>query len=470
MPDRKEKARERKQKGGPKAYAAELVWSIVIAVVLAMVIRTFLVEAFKIPTKSMEPTLIGDEGYGDRVLAGKWAYRSFFGVKDDRPKRWEVAVFIFRDAVGGNVIKKNYIKRCVGLPNEQIATYRGDLYIDGKIERKPDWLQDALWHPLYDDDLDGYDENRRDRTTGDALPWRLPAGWSLTDGGILAESAASSEIVYDRPLLNLYVPPRPYAIVCPSSLGGCGRRFVQSLDTAHNRAKCPHCGLLIPDAAWNGIPDDVRRTEKSIYGYDQKRPVGDLRVSFDLLSEKPGGSAFVRIRKDDKVFTFALPLGEGQARLASADPRIALQKETSLACGRSHRVRLSHYDERLVASVDGSEIFREDYHPALANPWPAMRPEQMRSGVSIGVEAATVRIDNIRIERDIYYLLYVQPGSMHQVDGAWVRVLNEGEYWMMGDNSPASRDSRDWGPLKESDLIGRALVIWWPPDRMQLIR
>lgn len=45
-------------------------------------------------------------------------------------------------------------------------------------------------------------------------------------------------------------------------------------------------------------------------------------------------------------------------------------------------------------------------------------------------------------------------------------VVPRGEYYMMGDNRPDSEDSRFWGPVPKSWLIGKAFLTYWPPDRI----
>ena len=93
----------------------EWVEPIIIAVVLALIIRTFVVQAFKIPTGSMRPTLIE----GDRILVNKFIY------KFTQPKRGDVIVFISPEDK-----KKDFIKRLVGLPNENIQISNGTILVN----------------------------------------------------------------------------------------------------------------------------------------------------------------------------------------------------------------------------------------------------------------------------------------------------------------------------------------------------
>ena len=93
----------------------EWVEPIVIAVVLALIIRTFVVQAFKIPTGSMRTTLME----GDSILVNKFIYRF------TQPKRGDVIVFISPEDK-----KKDFIKRLVGLPNENIQILNGAILVN----------------------------------------------------------------------------------------------------------------------------------------------------------------------------------------------------------------------------------------------------------------------------------------------------------------------------------------------------
>ena len=103
--------------------------SIVIAFLLAMVIRAFFVQAFKIPTGSMRPTLLE----GDLILVNKFIYGARIPFTDLRlpkvrqPQRGDVIVFIYPENP-----KKDFIKRLVSLEGEKVAIKNGTVYINNK--------------------------------------------------------------------------------------------------------------------------------------------------------------------------------------------------------------------------------------------------------------------------------------------------------------------------------------------------
>ena len=100
-----------------KSIVREYIEGIVIAFIIAMIIRTLVVQAFKIPTGSMHPTL----KIGDRILVNKFIYK--FRV----PKRGEVIVFVYPEDP-----KKDYIKRLIALGGEKVSIKDGDIYVNGR--------------------------------------------------------------------------------------------------------------------------------------------------------------------------------------------------------------------------------------------------------------------------------------------------------------------------------------------------
>ena len=124
-----------------KEEVSEFFKTAVIAVLLALIIRTFLYEPFNIPSGSMLPTLL----VGDYLFVSKPAYgysrHSFpFGLADfegrimeEKPKRGDVIVFKLPTNTS-----IDYIKRVIGLPGDTVQVIRGRLYINGEqVEREP---------------------------------------------------------------------------------------------------------------------------------------------------------------------------------------------------------------------------------------------------------------------------------------------------------------------------------------------
>ena len=122
------------QKLRGRSVAREYLESIVVAVILALFIRTFAVQAFKIPTGSMESNLlIGDYLLVNKLVyspsAGDWESR-IFGKK--RIERGHVVVFKFPETP-----EKDFIKRVIGLPGESIEIRARKVYVDGKPLDEP---------------------------------------------------------------------------------------------------------------------------------------------------------------------------------------------------------------------------------------------------------------------------------------------------------------------------------------------
>ena len=117
-----------------KSAIREYFESIVIAVILALFIRTFIVQAFKIPTGSMEENLL----IGDHLLVNKFVFgatgsrleRALLPVGD--VKRGDIVVFKYPEEPD-----RDFIKRVVGLPGETVEIREKKVSIDGKPLAEP---------------------------------------------------------------------------------------------------------------------------------------------------------------------------------------------------------------------------------------------------------------------------------------------------------------------------------------------
>jgi signal peptidase I len=112
-----------------KSLVREYGEALFIALILALVIRAFVVQAFSIPSGSMIPTLL----IGDYLLVNKFSYgiRNPFNNKvlipTWKPQRGDIAVFIFpQDPT------KDYIKRIIGLPGDRIQIINKKVYLNGE--------------------------------------------------------------------------------------------------------------------------------------------------------------------------------------------------------------------------------------------------------------------------------------------------------------------------------------------------
>ncbi|MGE5765809.1 MAG: signal peptidase I [Bacteroidota bacterium] len=129
-----------KQSGHGGSAWLETLRTIVIAVLIAVGVRTFAYEPFNIPSSSMEPTLlIGDYLFVSKLSYGYSRHSLPFGVPlfsgrilASEPERGDVAVFTYpRDD------KTDYIKRLVGLPGDKIEVREGVLHInDAPVQRE----------------------------------------------------------------------------------------------------------------------------------------------------------------------------------------------------------------------------------------------------------------------------------------------------------------------------------------------
>ena len=144
MNEKVEMKTDEKEKAPPLNAKEELndfFKTAMIAVFLAMLIRSFMYEPFNIPSGSMRPTLeVGDYLFVHKPSYGYSRYSFPFGrapiegrIWAKEPQRGDVVVFKLPSNTG-----VDYIKRVVGLPGETIQVRRGRLYIDNElVEREP---------------------------------------------------------------------------------------------------------------------------------------------------------------------------------------------------------------------------------------------------------------------------------------------------------------------------------------------
>lgn len=133
--------------------------AIVLAIIIALVFRAFVVQAFKIPSGSMKPDLIP----GDHILVNKFIYGIHIPltktvIRLSKPKTGQVVVFKFPYAKKYNLHPGiDFIKRVVGTPGDKIQIINNKVYINNHLYQ----CKDARWAsknilPAYDSPRDNY--------------------------------------------------------------------------------------------------------------------------------------------------------------------------------------------------------------------------------------------------------------------------------------------------------------------------
>jgi signal peptidase I len=132
QPSRKDAARQNPPRSKP--FWREYGEALFIALIMALVIRAFLVQAFSIPSGSMQPTLL----IGDYLLVNKFTYgirnplTNKIWIPISQPQRGDVVVFIFPQDT-----TKDYIKRVIGLPGDRVQVISKKVYVNSKLLETP---------------------------------------------------------------------------------------------------------------------------------------------------------------------------------------------------------------------------------------------------------------------------------------------------------------------------------------------
>jgi len=127
------KGSERPKTSRRKDYFKDFVETVVTAVVLALVLRAFVVQTFRIPSGSMEDTLL----VGDFLIVNKFIYGIKVPFNDTRlpgiraPRHGDIIVFEYPNP-DPSAKKENYVKRCIGVQGDIIELKNNVLYRNGE--------------------------------------------------------------------------------------------------------------------------------------------------------------------------------------------------------------------------------------------------------------------------------------------------------------------------------------------------
>ncbi len=362
-----------------------------VAIIMALVIKHFCVEAFKIPTSSMEPTLMGDAGerQGDRILVDKWS----FLLRD--PKRWEVPVFRYPlDR------SRNFIKRIAGVGGEILRIQDGDLWVKPigsprpfRQARKPVRVRNQLYHRFYPYlplGLSGTPDALSSmwKQEGAQGAWRLPdpARFEFVGG-------EASDLVAAHPVER-------------ETRRGDWRRA--HTGDARDVRITGRLVIEVPTGS-TGEPALATRFEATW------SPDGDYRATL-RLSDQPGES---------EVWVSA---GTRVIRKQALDVRLKPRQATSF--------QLEYVDGDVRLTLDGDEV------AVLADDRgiDEFAPSGGRQDLRFHAEGAPFVLTEIALDRDLWYQ-NIWNNNRWQREGI---EIPEGNYLMLGDNTSNSSDSRRW--------------------------
>lgn len=231
----------------PKSTTRDYIESIGAAILIALALRAFVVEAFKIPSSSMYPTLeIGDHIFVNKFIYGvriPFTNTKLFELR--QPKRGEVIVFIYPCDP-----ERDYIKRVVALPGDTVEVRCNVLYVNG--EAVPSTQVDAEQSCSYRDQDEGSKRwytrecSRYSETVGD-LTYE-----TFHDPGRPARDAriAAGDPPVDGDDRDFPRRDRPYAPRCPggdANIEQVEGKIVETKPAAVAEACEPQLHYVVPD-------------------------------------------------------------------------------------------------------------------------------------------------------------------------------------------------------------------------------
>ena len=534
---RERRAQRRKKRLAEPADRSlkETLESVVLAFILAFTFRAYVIEAYIIPTGSMAPTLLGGHveavceacGYpivadaaplrdhpqetircpmcfletpleaapglppavhaGDRILVQKY----LGGLAD--PKRFDVVVFKNPQNPFGP--GQNFIKRLCGLPGERLMLLDGNVHVAQdqpglpderlrwRIARKTDAdanpraeaVQRAVFQPVW---------HSRYTPTGDAdQRWAHP--WNAGVGRWLLDANAFTPVADDA-----------------AGSGGPWAMFFDFTPVAGRP------GYLRPAATYpyNQLgygPGDLDvfedfRLAATLEPDPEVAFPGSVEATLGGTTRLTGGPVGVRARfTRDAVLLETRPTAgdEPWERLAASAEGIGLPDAEDRP-----RLELWVVDQELSAWVNGERVARHRVDLSFAelmNRPPPPRPAEQALVVSLaGLGAPGVRLVDLDLDRDLYHhaggLGRFRGGVSRNLDGRIPRHLvepvrlAEDQFFLVGDNSPQSDDSRRWsavdpwirgryfagrstkdatGRVPRGLLVGRAFFVYYPAAR-----
>lgn len=410
------------------------------------------------------------------------------------PERWDAVVFRYPEDPNFN-----YIKRLVGLPGETVKISHGDLFTkanenDGfKIQRKPPVNIQSMLQIVHDSDHVAASLAQR----GWPLRWqpaeKAVSKWKVADDGRAFEIQPGESTDWLR-----------YNHLVPTA------QDWDFVDADSSPTEPPRPQLIRDSYAYNTAVLRSRGFDPQTLGLHW---VGDLSLEVEVEVKNSTGRILLDLVEGGRHYTCSINVSNGETQLsaiefANRQPRA----KTAVNGPGSYRLQFANIDNQLLLWINGSLVTFDKpttYASEISYPAPAdLAP------AGIGCEGTPLRASHIKLSRDIYYIadrssveprraigitdynaesqipqmdpiqlveFFSSPDQWHSLRPGggnqqrevefplrWGKDPGQDQYFVLGDNSPFSKDARLWEQVHyvpRQLLIGTASSIYWPPSR-----
>lgn len=488
----KEKGKKQKNK------LLENIQSIAIAIALAFVIRYLVVEAFKIPTGSMAPTLLGEHKNVKCSNCGWFFYADRNNEVAACPNcQHEMSVSAYCD-VCNNKIRYNWpawlwrkgtCPTCnTTIPWKDLSSrviHGGNRILVNKFWYKfkhpKRWDVMVFIYPLYDLTCKDCYTQMPDTEWHEGL--RCPRCGSTRFSSkkknyikrLVGLPGEKLQIINGDIFINDKIQRKPPKVQNTLWLPVYDSHFPpkeEDLPTwiADGKAWTINKGsLTLNNTSHDGSTVSMVTFGRTIIdqnGYNSRSgnsEMGDVKICFDVTPLQGSQYLELILEKNKEVFTAIIPIGDTSKKgsLMKSDT-VVMQKDIHIQAGQIHKIEFSNVDRIVSLRVDGKEVFTFDNDNGTVPPHQSFDTSQ----IQFGGGHVNATFENIKIFHDIYYT--------NLSTGTWGTdkpiQLGEKDYFMLGDNSRNSNDSRVWKFVPEKNIVGKAFFVFWPLNNIKLIK